>query len=186
MESQRYKSIGKIRTKVTYLTMEALPEGLYVPEVEEGINIRKEEKIAISLYRELYHKVGETLMWTGRKLLSDEELSLRIHGRGVSIFVLREGELPIGFIEFEKNFVTDEVEIGLFGIIPEYYGKKLGIYLLNWGIKYCWEVLKCRRLWLHTCDLDHVQALGVYLKSGFRIEKEQDEFVDEIMPVSAE
>ena len=44
----------------------------------------------------------------------------------------------------------------------------MGLAFLQWCIKKAWE-RPIKRLWLHTCDMDHKAALGLYIKAGFAI-----------------
>ena len=74
--------------------------------------------------------------------------------------------VPAGYAELDRRAPPD-IEIGYFGLMPEFIGQGLGGYLLDWAIHHAWR-MQPRRLWLHTCDLDHPGALG-YQRSGFRI-----------------
>jgi GNAT superfamily N-acetyltransferase len=68
--------------------------------------------------------------------------------------------------------VAGEVELVQFGLTPEFIGQGLGKFFLQWAIDRAWGYGP-RRLWLHTCTLDHPAALPNYLKAGFRIYKEE-------------
>ena len=80
----KYKKVGKIQTNVTYLKMNSKPQNLIIPKIDTSIKLEEVKQIDISLYRELYHKVGEPLMWTGRKLISNEELEKTIHSQEIT------------------------------------------------------------------------------------------------------
>ena len=49
-------------------------------------------------------------------------------------------------------------------------GKKLGSYLLSEAIKKSFEH-GSNRVWVHTCSLDHKNALSNYLSRGMQIYK---------------
>ena len=49
-------------------------------------------------------------------------------------------------------------------------GKKLGSYLLSEAIKKSFEC-GSKRVWVHTCSLDHKNALSNYLSRGMHIYK---------------
>jgi GNAT superfamily N-acetyltransferase len=53
-------------------------------------------------------------------------------------------------------------------LLPEFIGRGYGGYLLNAIVDLAWSAGPCGRLWVHTCDLDHPRALGVYQKAGFQ------------------
>ena len=63
-----------------------------------------------------------------------------------------------------------EVEIAYFGLLEEFQNKKLGSYLLSQAIK---KSLKgsINRVWVHTCSLDHKNALNNYIARGMKIFK---------------
>ena len=68
--------------------------------------------------------------------------------------------------EFENN----EIEIAYFGVLEEYHNMKLGSYLLSIAIKKSF-LDKPKRVWVHTCSLDHKNALKNYLSRGMKIFK---------------
>ena len=55
-----------------------------------------------------------------------------------------------------------------FGLFPAFIGKGLGKYLLAWALDRAWS-FNPRRVWVHTCDLDHPAALPNYLRAGFTV-----------------
>ena len=62
----------------------------------------------------------------------------------------------------------DDVEIVYFGLLPEFIGLGLGGTLLTAAIERAFG-LGAARAWVHTCSLDHPQALGNYLARGMRV-----------------
>ena len=56
------------------------------------------------------------------------------------------------------------------GILEEYQNKKLGSYLLSEAIKKSFKT-NVNRVWVHTCSLDHQNALGNYISRGMKIYK---------------
>ena len=68
--------------------------------------------------------------------------------------------------------IEKEVEIAYFGILEEYQNKKLGSYLLSDAIKKSFQE-NVDRVWLHTCSLDHKNALNNYLARGMKIFKSE-------------
>ena len=54
----------------------------------------------------------------------------------------------------------------------DFIGHGLGTYFLQWTIDMAWSY-QPRRLWLHTCTLDHPRALPNYVKAGFQLYKEE-------------
>ena len=70
----------------------------------------------------------------------------------------------------------NEFEIAYFGLLQEYQNKKLGSFLLSFAIKKCFEQ-KINRVWVHTCSLDHDNALNNYLSRGMKIFKQETVFI---------
>ena len=66
------------------------------------------------------------------------------------------------------------MEIAYFGLLPQFVGRGLGGALLTATIERAWQ-LKPRRVWVHTCTLDHPSALANYQARGFRIYKHETE-----------
>ena len=73
------------------------------------------------------------------------------------------------FYHKEKN----ETEIAYLGLLEEYHNKKLGSYLLSIAIKKSF-LEKTKRVWVHTCSLDHKNALNNYLARGMKIFKKRN------------
>ena len=67
---------------------------------------------------------------------------------------------------------SEEVEIAYLGLLEEYQNKKLGSYLLSKAIKEAF-FKKIKRVWVHTCSLDHKNALNNYLSRGMKIFKKE-------------
>jgi GNAT superfamily N-acetyltransferase len=156
-----------VETVVTYLQMTALPARSARPAPRPDLEIRRARCPTVSFYRYLYAAVGEHWTWTVRRCLSDAELAAILRDPKVEVNVLWVAGVPAGYAELDRRTPPD-IEIGYFGLMPEFIGQGLGGYLLDWAIHHAWR-MQPRRLWLHTCDLDHPRALGFYQRSGFRI-----------------
>jgi GNAT superfamily N-acetyltransferase len=152
---------------VTYLEMTTAPARAARPAPRGGLEVRHARAPSLSFYRYLYAAVGEPWTWTVRRWLGDSELAAILNDPQVEVNVLWVSGVPAGYAELDRR-VPPEIEIGYFGLVPEFIGQGLGGYLLDWAIHHAWRK-RPRRLWLHTCDLDHPGALGFYQRSGFRI-----------------
>ena len=76
----------------------------------------------------------------------------------------------VGFFELIIHCDQKETEIAYLGILEEYQNKKLGSYLLSEAIKNSFA-LDVNRVWVHTCSLDHKNALNNYVSRGMNIFK---------------
>jgi GNAT superfamily N-acetyltransferase len=151
---------------VTYLEMLKPPTRPTVPAPPVGkIALLRAERCTVSFYRYLYNTVGEPWLWWERRLLSDTELEGIIHDPLVEIYVLYLDGVPAGYAELDRRDEQD-VELAYFGLIPQFIGRKLGPFLLNWAVDTAW-FQKPKRLWVNTNNLDHPKALQIYQKAGF-------------------
>jgi len=85
-------------------------------------------------------------------------------------YVLKEKNEIAGYYELLFYENNKEAEIAYFGILEEYFGKKLGGYLLSEAIKNSFNQ-GAKRVWVHTCSLDHENALKNYLARGMEVFK---------------
>ena len=76
---------------------------------------------------------------------------------------------PAGYFELETQ-PDDSVEIAYFGLLPQFIGQGIGGVLLTRAIESAWQ-MGAERVWVHTCSLDHPQALKNYQARGLQIFK---------------
>lgn len=164
-----------IETVVTYLEMTAPPDRPPASPPRPGLEVRHAKACPVSFYRYLYEAVGSPWTWTARRLLADDELARILADPEVEVHVLYADGVPAGYVELDRRRPPD-IEIAYFGLLPEFIGEGLGRYLLDWAIACAWRA-EPARLWLHTCDLDHPRALGVYEAAGFRAYRSRRERV---------
>lgn len=165
--------IGEMKTvptKTTYLQMHAPPEAGSLPLPAE-VAVQRMPQPTVEQYRFLYNSVGRDYNWIDRNLMAEEALLKIIHDPHVEIFVLNMRGEPAGFAELDRR-VIDEVELGYFGLFPSAVGQGLGKTFLRWIIAQAWSY-QPRRVWVHTCDLDHPAALPTYIKAGFEVYEER-------------
>lgn len=154
-----------VPVKTHYLQM-LTPSGVPVVAPEEATVVQK-HVLDVEEYRHLYRSVGQGWNWVDRLVLTDEELTQIIHHPSVEIHVLHFSRQPAGFVELDCR-KPQAVEIAYFGLFPEYTGRGLGRFFLQWAVQRAWTK-QPNRVWLHTCELDHPAALPNYLKAGFSI-----------------
>ena len=158
---------GAALVTVTYLEMTSPDQRSAVPAWGEPITIQRAERPTVSFYRYLYDTVGADWDWYERRRLSDEALAAIVHDDAVEVYVLYVRGVPAGYVELDRR-VDGEVEIAYFGLMPDYIGRGLGPALLGWALERAWSYGP-RRVWLHTCSLDHPKALAVYRRAGFEV-----------------
>ena len=129
-------------------------------------SIQRVESPDLDCYRRLYRSVGEQWLWFGRLRMRDEQLSALIHNPGIEIYALSVDGAGKGLAELDRR-VLPEIEIAYFGVTPDVIGQGMGSQLMRHTLEQAWSH-KPRRVHLHTCTLDHPNALQFYLKWGFR------------------
>ena len=159
-----------VPVKTFYLDMLSPPHERLAPP-REAVEIARVERPEIELYRSLYDAVGRDWNWINRRLMSDDELRAIIHDDRVEFHVLYVQGTPAGFCEMDRR-ADGEVELVYFGLAPEYIGRGLGKYFLNRMLLQAWSYAP-KRVWLHTCELDHEAALSTYQKAGLAVYDER-------------
>ena len=114
-----------------------------------------------------YRQIGKDHFWRDRLLWSDKEWEKYINNKNLETGIMRlDGEL-IGFYEQEFHAIKNEIELIQMGILKEYQGKKFGTFLLKHIIYEAFNK-NVKRIWVHTCSLDHKHALDNYISKGFK------------------
>ena len=108
-----------------------------------------------------YKNIGKNYHWVDRLIWADLDWIKYISDEKLFTYILKDKDEIAGYFELLFNKETKEAEIAYFGILEEYFGRKLGGYLLSEAIKFSFN-LGCTRVWAHTCSLDHKNALQNY------------------------
>ena len=119
-----------------------------------------------------YKNVGKNHRWVDRLAWNEKSWIDYVEDRLVKTYVLREKEDPVGYFEQIFHIEKKSCEIAYFGILKEYYGKKYGGYLLTEAIKNSF-IDGIEKVWVHTCSLDHKNALKNYQSRGMKIFKSE-------------
>ena len=128
----------------------------------------KKIKPDFQLNKFFYKQVGKKHRWIDRLSWTDEKWINFISNKNLETYVISEFEDLIGFFELLYNPNLNETEISYFGLLEEYIGKGIGGYALSEAIKKSFEK-NIKRVWLHTCTLDHPNALKNYIARGMRV-----------------
>ncbi len=141
------------------------------PEIECLITILKPDDFQINKF--FYKNVGKKHRWTDRLTWSDRDWIKYSTDSKVKTYILKvKGELA-GYFELILHLDLKEIEIAYLGLLEEYHNKKIGGYLLSTAIKKSFEEKDMQRVWVHTCTLDHKNALKNYLARGMKIYKNE-------------
>ena len=120
-----------------------------------------------------YKQIGREHYWRDRLLWSDSEWLKYASNANLETWILSKGDDLVGFYEQEYHHDINEVELINMGVLKEHRGNKLGSALLNHSIASAFKK-KPKRMWVHTCSLDHRYALQNYRSKGFKVFKEEE------------
>lgn len=140
----------------------------------EGLTITEAEIKEYRFNRFLYALVGEKWQWFDKKNDSDEAWKAYSERDHLRTWVAYYQGAIAGYFELEVTAAQD-VEIKYFGLVPDFIGKGFGGYLLTYAIQQAWSVCNAKRVWVHTCSLDHPSALANYQARGFVLYKQEIE-----------
>ena len=133
----------------------------------------KKIKPDFQLNKFFYKQVGKKHRWIDRLSWTDEKWINFISNKNLETYVISESDDLIGFFELLYNPDLNETEISYFGLLEEYIGKGIGGYALSEAIKKSFEK-NIKRVWLHTCTLDHPNALKNYIARGMRVFRKEN------------
>tara|TARA_B100001175_G_scaffold304854_1_gene301303 strand:+ start:1452 stop:1955 length:504 start_codon:yes stop_codon:yes gene_type:complete len=122
--------------------------------------------------RFFYKNVGKKHNWVDRLAWTDNQWKNYVFNSTVETFVLKNKNNMAGYFELIHHKERNEIEIAYLGLLEEYINKKLGSILLSSAIKKAF-LKSPKRVWVHTCSLDHKNALNNYLSRGMKIFKEE-------------
>tara|TARA_B100000401_G_scaffold265154_1_gene180469 strand:+ start:206 stop:709 length:504 start_codon:yes stop_codon:yes gene_type:complete len=126
--------------------------------------------INFQLNKFFYKSIGKKHKWIDRLSWTEEKWISYASSENVRTYVFKFKNDLVGFFELIFHPEKKETEIAYFGILEEYHNKKLGSYLLSEAIKKSFEN-NVTRVWVHTCSLDHKNALSNYVSRGMKIFK---------------
>ena len=119
-----------------------------------------------------YKNVGKKHHWIDRLIWTEKQWIEYTSDEQVKTYVLKKNEELVGYYELIIHNDKKEVEIAYLGLLEEYQNQKLGSYLLSSAIENSF-LTRPRRVWLHTCSLDHKNALANYISRGMKIFKKE-------------
>jgi len=119
-----------------------------------------------------YKNIGKKHHWVDRLVWTNKQWIKYTEDEKVKTFVLKKQDDLVGYYELILHLDQNETEIAYFGILEEYQNKKLGSFLLSSAIKNSF-MLNSNRVWVHTCSLDHKNALNNYISRGMKIFKKE-------------
>ncbi len=160
-----------VQVKTFYLEMnqpsELRPKGSTI----EGFRLDRISSPLPKLNRQLYVSVGQQWEWTDRLPWGEKDWASWVYRNELQTSVAYIKDQIAGY--FELEFQADaNVEIAFFGLLPQFIGLGIGGHLLTQAIRSAWK-MGAKRVWVHTCTLDHPHALDNYKARGFKVFRQE-------------
>ena len=159
-----------------YLEIKSISELIEVKKPLETLYLEKVEPEDFQLNKFFYKEIGKNHRWIDRLIWNDKNWTDYINTPGVFTYILKNKDDLVGYFEQNIYIKKNECEIAYLGILEEYIGKKIGAYLLSEAIKKSLQK-GLKRVWVHTCSLDHKHALDNYLSRGMKVFKSESLFL---------
>ena len=138
----------------------------------ENHSVNLVDPVDFQLNKFFYKNIGKNHYWVDRLVWTEKQWIDYVSNRNVKTYVLKYEKDFAGYFELILHQEKNEVEIAYLGLLQEYQKKKLGSYLLSAAIKNSF-LNNPKRVWVHTCSLDHKNALKNYISRGMKIFKKE-------------
>ena len=158
--------------KRSYLEIKSLQNLKKVSKPSEDYSINLLDPINFQLNKFFYKNIGKNHSWLDRLAWIENQWIDYVSDEKVKTYVLKHKNDLAGFFELIFHSKKKEAEIAYLGLLEEYQNKKLGSYLLCKAIEISFDN-DINRTWVHTCTLDHKNALNNYLARGMKIFKSE-------------
>ena len=156
--------------KRNYLEINSLQDLNEGKKLSEEYSLNLIDPINFQLNKFFYKNIGQKHKWIDRLVWTETQWIDYVSSEKVKTYVFKHKNDLVGFFELIFYFEKKEVEIAYFGLLEEFQNKKLGSYLLSQAIKKSF-VGNISKVWVHTCSLDHKNALSNYIARGMKIFK---------------
>ncbi|MCF8370920.1 MAG: GNAT family N-acetyltransferase [Bacteroidales bacterium] len=159
-------------TNVTIHYLEMTSQSQFRPKTgfETTIQVQEIENDSFMHFM-LFTGVGLPWKWYSRLSWSIGEWEDYFRNHTCKTFLGFQEKKLVGYFELEFQEVGN-VEINFFGFFPQYIGCGLGGHFLSHAIDTAWKS-GAKRIFLHTCNIDHKYATANYTARGFSPYKEE-------------
>ena len=155
-----------------YLEIHSIRDLNEVVKPNKDCSLNLLEPINFQLNKFFYKNIGKKHKWTDRLVWTEAQWIDYVSSKKVKTYILKYQNDLAGYFELIFHSDEKEVEIAYFGLLEEFQNKKLGSYLLSQAIKKSFNS-KVNKVWVHTCSLDHKNALKNYIARGMKIFKSE-------------
>jgi ribosomal protein S18 acetylase RimI-like enzyme len=159
-----------------YLEINSIKDLKDSSNVDERFFIQHLEIPDFQINKFFYKNVGKNHNWVDRLVWTEKQWIDYVSDQNVKTYILKDKNEFAGYFELILHLKNNEIEIAYLGLLEEYHNLKLGSYLLSSAIKSSFSN-KPNRVWVHTCSLDHKNALKNYISRGMKIFKTETIFI---------
>ena len=150
-----------------YLEINSINELKAKRTLSDDFTLSEAEKSKFDLNKFFYKQIGKKHQWVDRLIWQDKNWIEYVSNKNLKTFILKKNNNFVGY--FELLFNKNECEIAYFGILEEFIGKGYGGFLLSEAIRIGFK--SANRIWVHTCSLDHPNAIENYKSRGMKVFK---------------
>ena len=155
-----------------YLEIQSLDDLIESKNPSDEFLVKLINPANFQLNKFFYKNIGKKHSWVDRLVWTDKQWIDYTIDKKVKTYVLKKKQDLVGYYELILHTDQNETEIAYFGILEEYQNQKLGSFLLTSAIKNSFSS-NPNRVWVHTCSLDHRNALNNYISRGMKIFKKE-------------
>ncbi|MDC0975228.1 GNAT family N-acetyltransferase [Candidatus Pelagibacter sp.] len=159
--------------KRNYLEINSIQDLIEVAKPSDDYSLNLLEPTNFQLNKFFYKNIGKKHKWIDRLVWTETQWIDYVSNEKVETYIFKHKADLVGFFELIFHTEKKEVEIAYFGLLEEFQNKKLGSYLLSQAIKKSFTS-NVNRVWVHTCSLDHKNALSNYIARGMKIFKSEN------------
>ena len=150
-----------------YLEMNSINDLKTKSISSDRFSLKEASKDNFDLNKFFYKQIGKRHQWVDRLIWQDKDWLKYISNENLKTYIFKRENDLVGY--FELIFNNNDCEIAYFGILEEFIGKGYGGFLLSEALKIGFK--RANRIWVHTCSLDHPNAIENYKSRGMKIFK---------------
>ena len=155
-----------------YLEINSIKDLNESSKVDEKFSIQYLKTPDFQINKFFYKNVGRKHNWVDRLAWTEKQWIDYVSDENVKTYILKDKNEFAGYFELILHNDKNEIEIAYLGLLEEYINQKIGSYLLSFAIKKSFFE-KVKRVWVHTCSLDHKNALNNYVARGMKVFKKE-------------
>ena len=153
-----------------YLEINSLTELNSSTASSNDYSVKLIDPVDFEINKFFYKNIGKRHQWVDRLSWTNKQWIEYTSDKKLKTYILQKNDDLAGYFELIYHTEINEVEIAYLGLLEEYQNKKLGSYLLSSAIRNSF-LNNPKRVWVHTCSLDHKNALNNYISRGMKVYK---------------